>query len=117
MLAYNLISFTHAFTGSLWVNILVWFLTLGTDSVTFLSFIKKKYSLIDSRETRKEREILTIASCMCPDQDPNQQPRQMPWPKIKPATFQIMVQCSKQLDHSCQGQSPFLNKDFPCFPQ
>ena len=49
-----------------------------------------------------------VASCTHPDQEPDPQPRHVPWTGIKPMTFQFMGTCSNQLIHIGQDNSVIL---------
>ena len=75
--------------------------------------------LIDFRERGREgereknigmREKHWLAvSHMHPNQRPNPQPRDVPWPGIEPVTFQFTGQCSSQLSHTGQSLFQLLN--------
>ena len=76
--------------------------------------------LVDFRERegkeRRERERnidlrvkhRLVATCMCPNQEPNLQPRHVPWLGIEPATLRFMGQHSNPLSNTSQGPVMFL---------
>ena len=72
----------------------------------FFFFIYFIY-LFSERGERKEKERekhWSVASRMCPDPGPSLQPRQVPWPGIKPTTLQFTGWRSNQLGHTGQGK-------------
>ena len=69
----------------------------------------------EGREKERETNINVwekhqlVASCTHPDWGPGPQPRHVPWPRIKPATF-LFAGCPTQRSHTGQGGSHFLRK-------
>ena len=82
---------------------LFFFLTQGH---IFIVLLEKEGEVEREKERNidgKEKHQL-VASLMCPDWGLNPQPRHVPWPGLKPMTFQFIGQCPNQLSHTSQGK-------------
>ena len=72
-------------------------------SLDFISHFKKRFYLflkrVERREKERDRNIsvrekhLLVASCTCPDQGLNPQPRHVPWPGMDPVIFHFVERC------------------------